>query len=729
MNKKLWTLLVAVLLIVTMSVCLFACADDNTTATRKGSSLQANTNGKTTQSLTKTIQVNENASFEVATSEVMAESAVKNAISLKDAKGNDVAFRAVQIDTLGKKFRITPTSALTSDAWYDLVTSDKRVAFTDYGTATKLSIYVLKGNAKALCSDNVTYLTAGSSYISNFQEKGALKTFDFDALAANQTLSMGQIVLVENLETNDYTAYQILGVEPTATAGIYRIAYTAPNYDEVYKTLEVKEKAVLGDNNSTVTFNEDEIKDTISSQLALAGFNIGVARFDINPTLDKENKVVKIAVDVTIPDIISDKDGVNSLDLTISFLIETKITVDTDISIGALIDAAKNGVALDATFDNKLTFGVTISDEVAAADQSALDAVIEKIANMLKNADEDDISIDVFNWIIPIGGGIADVNFDVNLDMNFRFAGKVGITSTSTAVVRSHIFFNPSTEEHDFKVNFDPKKDFSFDSVEVEVAANAAAYIGLDAAIKFDLLGGVISVGVGAEVGNFNRVYGTIASTNLLEDPDAYYGVYFEGGIYYDAKFLYNVAKLTSGSISFFGGRQEKVLYSAGSQEVAVNIADTKVELGFVAKDLVVNCKFKNIVTGAIDSEFKAVDASKVKIKNDPNGYVTIADGKISLTEAGIQNSFTNYIVTITVDGIDGKIIVNKSEIIDAEVGDIVIYNVGNANLEAAYLNGTEVEIVVDGNDVILKATRKGAIIVNLVQGETKTIYAIYNVE
>ncbi len=722
MNKKIWTLLVAVLLIVTMSVCLFACSDNQETTAKQGSTFSTK-EAKSAQTVTKAIQVNQNASFEVLASETMSETAVASAISLVDQQGATVSFRAIDIGS--SKFRITPVNTLTAGGWYTLTSADARLTFAEYDNATKLSIYVLEGTGEAVFSDNVTYLTGGSSYISNFAESGALKTFDFDALAAKQTLSMGQIVLVEDVDSGDYTAYQVLGVEETATAGIYRIAYASPNYEEVYESLSIQEQAILGENEDTVVFDEEAIKETISAQLSLVGFDLGAAHFDINPALDMDNKQVKIEVNVTIPDLIADKDGVNSLDLTLTFVIETKITVDTDISIGALLAAKENGIQLDATFDNTLTFGVTIEDGAAYADTSALDAVLEKIANLVKGEEEDDITIDVFNWIIPIGNGIAAINFDVNVDMNFRFSGEIGVTSTSTAVVATSIFFNPSTEEKDFAIT---DSSFNFESVEIAADGNAAAYIGLDAAIKFDLLGGVISVGVGAEVGNFNKVYGTIASTNLLADPDAYYGIYFEGGIYYDAKFLYNVAKITSGSISFFGGRQEKVLYDAGSPYVVTALQDVTLKVSVIPQDIEIPCTYKNIVDGTVvNSWTNIIDATKIKLKAD-NAYVVIEDGKISLTEEGYNTIADGYYVDVVADGIDAKIYINKLAAIDTTVGTLTTVNVGNVDMvTASYLDGTSVVVAYESGYTDATFTpEKAGVIVVYVNGE---VYKIVNVK
>ena len=726
MNKKLWTLLIAVLLVVVLSVSLIACSGNTTEDPVKQSSSLQIKGGNSSQVVTKSIQINETSRINLTSSAVMSATDIASKILVKDQYGTAVVPTITKIDDSGKAFRASaPTAGYVAGRWYSFELLDSNLSFTDYAGANKLSMYVVADEGTAAFADNVTYLSGGSQFISNYKETGALKTFEFDSIAANQTLKMGQIVLVEDVDTAEYVAYQILGVEETANAGIYTVSYAAPSYDEVYEELIASSVAVLGED-GTVTINEEEIEGTISEQLALAGFSIGIAKFEINPSLDKDNKKVSIDVKVTLPDLVGTKDGANSLDVILDFKIETTIILETDISIGALLAAKDNGIELITTFDNDLSFTVEVDDYADIADQSELDAVLAKIANMIKNSQEDDISIDIFNWVIPIGNGIADINFDVNLDMNFYFSGALGVTSTSNAVLTTRTFFNPSTEEKGFEIL---DKSFEFKSVEVYLDADAAAYIGIDATIKFDLLGGVISVGVGAEVGNFNKVYGSIATTNLLESTDFCYGVYFEGGIYYDAKFLYNVAKITSGAISFLGGRQEKVLYSAGSPYVVTALQDTYMNLGVVAQEIAIQCQYKDIVNGtSVNTWTNIIDAKKVKEADgaDVNDYVVIENGTIRLTEAGLAATINNYVLEVEADGVNASIIINKIDTVEVAVGveTSIVVDGTVKTITAAYTDGTTVDVTFSGNTAKVTGDKEGVIVLT-VNGEAYKIVSV----
>ena len=90
MSKKVLTVLVAVLLIVAMGVCLVACSDaDQGTASKKGSSFQTKEGGNA-KVVTKSIQINEKSSFDIASTVAMSATDVQSKVAVKDANGNHV---------------------------------------------------------------------------------------------------------------------------------------------------------------------------------------------------------------------------------------------------------------------------------------------------------------------------------------------------------------------------------------------------------------------------------------------------------------------------------------------------------------------------------------------------------------------------------------------------------------------------------------------------------------
>jgi uncharacterized lipoprotein YehR (DUF1307 family) len=116
MNKKLLTVLVAILLVVTMSVCLFACSDAESTSTKKASFSVKDSD--TSKIVTKSIQINEKSSFDIASSVVMSESEVQSKVSVKDQNGNAVVMKATQ--TGDKLFRVAAlgNDSFVAGKWY-----------------------------------------------------------------------------------------------------------------------------------------------------------------------------------------------------------------------------------------------------------------------------------------------------------------------------------------------------------------------------------------------------------------------------------------------------------------------------------------------------------------------------------------------------------------------------------------------------------------------------------
>jgi hypothetical protein len=317
--------------------------------------------------------------------------------------------------------------------------------------------------------------------------------------------------------------------------------------------------------------------------------------------------------------------------------------------------------------------------------------------------------------------------------MDFAFSGELGVEAVATSGFAAEVKYNPATEEKSAKIY--ETEGLAFKSVEVGFDANATIYLGVEASIKFELLAGVISVGIGAEVGNFNRIYGDVTSTNLLDKEaiSALYGYYFEGGIYYDVKFLYSVAKIKSGAISFLGGRQEKVLYTAGSQYEITYLDDATMTVSTAEQDLAINCMYKNLVTGQkVTDLVPVVDAKAIKEVSEATvgaNYVEIKDGKIYLTDDGLANLSSNskYAVTVAAGSVQATIYVNAIELTNAEVGTVTVSGLTNAQVVTAeYVGGEAIDVTFTAGESTaqFEAAKAGKVIVKV----NGVVYAIYDV-
>lgn len=723
MNKKLWTILVSVLLIVTMSVCLFACTDAEQAAEENLSSSFKLRDGSTSSSVTKSVQIGTNTTIAV---ESKVDTTVENVaanFSFKDKDGNAVAVRVFQDDT--KHFSIKAPNGGYATGWYNLTLLNSNLSFTQYPGANKLVISVAAdADINAELGSNVIYLAAGSAAIYDVKEDDAMPTFKFDATIAGEMIKMGDTILVQD-ENGNYSAFKVWGVAATSEANVYTVSFARPSYDEIYEKFQASSSATLSD--GTIAYsNYNEAVEALVDEVAAAGFDVGPVRIDAN--LDKETNTVSLGIKITIKDVLGEKDGANSLNLILEFDVDSKITADTNINIGALINKEDNNVAIKAVFDNTLTFTVKAQDGMTVTESSALDAVIVKIKNLIQNTDDAALSVPVFNWIIPIGNGVADVNFQVNAVLDFSFSGEIGVKSSSNAVFSAEVNYNPATGEK--SANIEKVKGLTVDSVEIDVDANAAVYLGVEAAIKFELLAGVLSVGVGAEVGNYNRIYGSLHTTNLLESTGVNYGYYIEGGIYYDVKFLYSIAKIKTGDISFLGGRQEKQLYDAGSRYVVTYLADSKMTISDLAQDIKIDCLYRDIVAGtAVTDLTNIIDATKISEVSEGDGtndYVVIEKGKIALTETGKNQSLTNYEVRVKADGVEATILVStvpaKSTSKNTEINLTV--DAGVKVVTAEYVDGDVLTVTKDGTNAQFVTAGEGVIIVKA-DGKVIAMYKV----
>ena len=725
MNKKVWTILLSVLLIVTMSVCLFACNGTIANNDEEGSSSFRLRDGQSGSTLTKSIQVSSTTSFKVASTETISGGEFEANIKFVNSKTGEAVSYIPSL--LGKTFTIGAPQEGYAAGWYEIELLDSRLSFPQYEGVKKLSISVVAdADVNAEINKNVVYLSAGSAAIYGFASQGTFNTFKFNANVANQTIKMGDTILVQG-ENDKYAAYNIWGVEATEDEGIYTVSYTTPAYDEIYDKFVATSSATLEDGD-VVYANAAEAVEYVTEAVSAVGFNVG----PVSVNAEKEEDVVTLKIAVEVNDVLGDKDGANNLTLILNFTIASQINADTNINIGALVKKEDNDISIKADFKNTLTFGVEVKDGVAISEGSELDAIITKIKKLVTK-DENAVSIPVFNWIVPIGNGVADVNFQVNAVMDFSFSGKLGVEATATAGFAAEVKYNPATGEKSADVY--KTDDFEFESVKLDLDANAAIYLGIEAAIKFELLGGVLSVGIGAEVGNYNRIYGTIETTNLLEeDVSALYGYYFEGGIYYDVKFLYSIAKIKSGDISFLGGRQEKQLYDAGSQYLVTYLADSSMTISTVGQDVAMDCTYKNIVTGDnVTNLVKIIDPAKVKEVYEQDSdvnYVEIVDGKIYLTEEGLANisKIVNYQVKVSADGATAYITVNAVDVNDAaQAGSEITVTgfTGAKVVTAEYADGTAIDGLTFTSTAARFTAPKAGIVVVKVNGE---VFAIYDV-
>ncbi len=717
MKKKLLLVVIAILCIATMCFSLIGCSNtENVTNKEKSSFSLGDEGGAVGQ--TKQINAYSTDSFKIVASENMTKDEVSRGVVVSKHGSTESWYGdVVSVGEGTKTYKLmAPTAGYTVGNWYVIELKDSRLSFVAFEGYTKLRIHIVESGIDFSVFD--TTISVDSIYLSELDTEA--KTFKFNQGLFNTKVEIGNVLLVEG-EDGKYEAYKVVNIQAaTNDSGFVFIKYDVPEYNEVYTKLVGSDTSKIGtDVAENVEFdtNVEQLEETLLA-MASVSFDVSAAKFTISGDLVDDAVVLKIRM--TIPNIVPTTDGSNKLDLGFEFTVKSKITSNTDISIGSLVAAKDQGLTVEANFDNDLTFRVEVVDEANVASDTALDEILNKVKDMIQKANDaqDDVEIKVFNWIVPIGNGVADVKFNVSLVMNFSFSGKLGVESTTKVKFDAVAKYNPNAEDGKKFTAEVSKPEAKLDSISADISGNIKTLVGIKASVEFELLGGVLSVGVSAMVGNYNNFYGVIESGNLLADEiQANGGYYFEGGLRYRVDLLYGIAKIKNGAKTLVEDIIPGTQYDAGSVQEVTVLATTNVDLLPAARDLVLACKYNDVKTGAPDVD-GIVDTKLIKLV-DGQGYVTIEDGKIALTEKGFNKAATtgisNVKISVKIGMKDFDLYINavkfdeirkaSSITVDMDVTDA-------AALTATYVDGTPVDIAVVNGLVSIANPEVGVIII-----------------
>jgi len=698
MKKKLLLVVVAILCIATMCFSLIGCSNTENASNKEKSSFSLDGDGVAVGQ-TKQINAYSTDSFKIVASENMTKDEVSRGIVVSKHGTTDSWFGdVVSVGEGTKTYKLmAPTAGYTVGGWYVIELKDSRLSFVAFEGYTKLRIHIVESGIDFSVFD--TTIAVDSIYLSELDTEA--KTFKFNQGLFSTKVEIGNVLLVEG-DNGKYEAYKVVNIQAAANdSGFVFIKYDVPEYSEVYTKLVGSDTSKIGtDVAENVEFdtNVEQLEETLLA-MASVSFDVSAAKFTISGDLVNDAVVLKIRM--TIPDVVPTTDGSNKLDLGFEFTVKSKITSNTDISIGSLVAAKDQGLTVEANFDNDLTFRVEVVDEANVASETALDEILNKVKDMIQSANDgqDDVEIKVFNWIVPIGNGVADVKFNVSLVMDFSFSGKLGVESTTNVKFDAVAKYNPNAEDGKKFTAEVSSPVASLDSISADISGNIKTLVGIKASVEFELLGGVLSIGVSAMVGNYNNFYGRIDSGNLMaKEVQANGGYYFEGGLCYRVDLLYGIAKIKSGAKTVAEGEIPGTQYDAGSVQEVTVLATTNVDLLPAAKDLVLSCKYNDVKTGAPDVD-GIVDTKLIQLV-DGQGYVTIEDGKIALTEKGFNKAaatgISNVKISIKIGMRDFDLYINAvkfDEIRKADSISVVMDVTDATKLTATYVDGTAVDV------------------------------------
>ena len=726
MKKKIYLLVVVAMLVLCM-VGMIACSNNDTSANKKDDTGLDVSDGWGSSSKAMSIDASANTSFLIYSSEPVVAQQLYGFVSVVNKKdGTKAQITIVSYKDSDQYFKVVaPTGGYKADSWYKISLIGS-LQFVNYQGYDEISFYIPKaGEVIKNYNENVVVVPADFVKVVSYDEKNDTTELTYNYSAAGKKLSVNDVLIAES-ET-DQVAYKITSRDDID--GQYLCTAVSPNADDVYESLIIEESVALNKNVQDNVVNELDtaaIEEELS-ELAAASFGIGDARFDINASLNDGD--ISLSINMTLPDVLEIAEDVRA-DLILEFVLYSDIEVTTNIAVGSkvqeMLQEAKKGVTLTADFNNTLTFEAKIEDNIQINEVQNLDDIIKQIYDMVQGVDNSDVEIKIFNWIIPIAEGIADVKMDAKATMDFAFHGEIGVKSTSTVTFSTSAVYDPEAEDT-FDVttgNF----SYSLDTISVFADADIEVKVGLKADIAFDLLGGVLSIGLRGIVGNYNRVFLDAETSNLLnigkEDLEVAYGFYFAGGIYYSVGLTYKVASLVSGYKPFVEG--EKQLYDAGTKMMVRSITTENIIVGPYEMDLELYGIQEDITTDVVGKDATLIDAKRVTL-TDADGYVQLVNGKISLTDEGKTKQLNNKAVTVSVNGVSKTVYVTTVAGVEVNPGEAVVIEIGagRTNVSLAYVGGNGVKFVYEGASVTIAAEDvvEGTIIIYVDNIPTKVVY------
>lgn len=604
-----------------------------------------------------------------------------------------------------------PNGYYTMGAIYK-ITIDKSLSFSGYDSKVKSIIFTITQDSLSNIKFVEGLITFDSGQVEKVSEELVLREGKEQEIYGNlkiQTsgvdVNAGDIIMVEDRANGLVEAYKIESASKTDMNAVTFINYVKPQINEVYEEFSVSATEEL-DKDSKVEFDEEAIEEELqNSTLAMASVSVfgSAPTFDIKPER-LEDGSVKVAITMTIP-------GVVKVDSATTDLI---VTVNALITADAIINADMEGNAVDcgviANVYNVIDTTVDIKTGYSYSSVTNLTELIEKTVKMQDEANaEGGIDVPMFTWSIPVGGGAVSVTYQCDLTFKFSFAGRLGIKANS----EFNYMVGATYDKVDGVSTYAEEIEGSgLKNVNIDVEGSAKVKLGIKNTLSLDILAGVAKLGIMAELGNFNGLYGFASTDNLvgaenIEDVAVSGAVYFEGGFYYDVDLTFAIS---IGSIANIGKNVdiadgEIVLYSAGEPTVVTDVYDGNV------------FELTALETQLPDVKAKAYDLKGMYYFDTTVSMADVLpyEGKLYRIENGIitvftQNSEINETVTLqyptqygTIEFdvqivYDGSLVLDKSAIAYDKAGadrmnDVVIS-----------LSGSKVDSVTDASQVTVDA-------------------------
>ena len=534
-----------------------------------------------------------------------------------------------------------------------------------------------------------------------------------------------EVFILEN-EDGTQAAFKALD-DAAPTAGVVTVNFIKPELTEVFEKFDVNTTTALNED-SMIVIEENLEEQLNNSEIGLAAIDIFQSAPEFGVNVDLVDGVLKVDITITVPNVVAINGQANS-DLVINLHNDMTVNLNADIDI----DTISEYFDVSADIKNDMTATVTLGANANVSQIANVQDLFSKLVALANSSNENPTAISLFKWTLPIGNGVASISYDADLVFAFNFSGKIGVEAQATL---DYTVGARYSEETGIEMYSEESEDNGFHDLTVDLYGMAELKVGIDQRVSFDILAGVLGIGLQAELGNYNRIYGYGVTTNLINDlinaeedaeEDAMNGgVYFVGGFYYDVNLTYGlkIGSLLNVSDKADIAAGEIELYDAGDRNVEVGLVQTSDAVTLTAKQSLVPAIYEvvlfDLVTQTESTE--PVDASELVFtgakgltfdgsvvnvnegENDVNTVVTVKYGNfdsvkttytfsaekpmLDVDNGTVDKSskdIKDIVVTITYDGITKEMI---------SVSD-------NAVVKSIVVNDNEAVVTLDGKELL----------------------------
>ena len=539
-----------------------------------------------------------------------------------------------------------------------------------------------------------------------------------------------EVFILEN-EDGTQAAFKALD-DAAPTAGVVSVNFIKPELTEVFEKFDVNTTTALNED-SMIVIEENLEEQLNNSEIGLAAIDIFQSAPEFGVNVDLVDGVLKVDITITVPNVVAINGQANS-DLVINLHNDMTVNLNADIDI----DTISEYFDVSADIKNDMTATVTLGANANVSQIANVQDLFSKLVALANNSNENPTAISLFKWTLPIGNGVASISYDADLVFAFNFSGKIGVEAQATL---DYTVGAKYSEETGIEMYSEQSEDNGFHDLTVDLYGMAELKVGIDQRVSFDILAGVLGIGLQAELGNYNRIYGYGVTTDLINDEEDAMngGFYFVGGFYYDVNLTYGlkIGSLLNVSDKADIAAGEVELYDAGNRYVEVGLVQTADAVALTAKqslipaiyevelfDLVTQAEStapidasELVFTGANGLTF---DGSVVNVnegENDVNTVVTVKYGNFD----SVKTTYTFSAEKPMLD-VDNGTVDKSSKVITDKVVTITYDGISKENV-AVSDNVVVKSIVVEGNEAVV--TLDGRELLKLETGVQDVVFTV----